>query len=157
MTGVPSSRVIVDVEGVFASRGVAGKRCDFVLFLQSAGDVLVIVPMELKSGDADASQVAEQLQAGAEFAAGIVSKTPAPIFRPVLFHGQGLHPKQRRELNRAKVRIQGVDVSIETGPLRPATQPGPSPLAARWRLKEGTPAPPGRGSKESAPVGQPSS
>ena len=114
MTGVPSSRVIVDVEGVFASRGVAGRRCDFVLFLQSAGDVLVIVPVELKSGDADASQVAEQLQAGAEFAAGIVSKTPAPIFRPVLFHGQGLQWKERRDLNRTKVRIQGVDVSIKT-------------------------------------------
>ena len=70
--------------------------------------------MELKSGDADASQVAEQLQAGAEFAASIVSKTPAPIFRPVLFHGQGLHPKQLKDLNRAKVRIQGVDVSIKT-------------------------------------------
>ena len=84
------------------------------LFLQSAGDVLVIVPMELKSGDADTSQVAEQLQAGAEFAAGIVSNTPAPTFRPVLFHGQGLHPKQRKDLNRAKVRIQGVDFSIKT-------------------------------------------
>ena len=114
MTGVPSSRVIVDVERVFASRRIAGRRCDFVLFLQSAGSVLVIVPVELKSGDADASQVAEQLQAGAEFAAGIVSNTPAPTFRPVLFHGQGLHPKQRKDLNRAKVRIQGVGFSIET-------------------------------------------
>lgn len=113
MTGVPSSRIIVDIERVFNSRRMAGRRCDFVLFLQSAGSVLVIVPMELKSGDADASQVAEQLQAGAEFAASIVSKTPAPIFRPVLFHGQGLHPKQLKDLNRAKVRIQGVDFSIK--------------------------------------------
>ena len=114
MTGVPSSRVIVDIERVFARRRMAGRRCDFVLFLQTAGDVLVIVPVELKSGDADASQVAEQLQAGAEFVAGIVSNTPAPTFRPVLFHGQGLHPKQRKVLNRAKVRIQGVDFSIKT-------------------------------------------
>ena len=113
MTGVPSSRVIVDTERVFTSRRMASRRCDFVLFLQTAGSVLVIVPVELKSGDADASQVAEQLQAGAEFAAGIVSNTPAPTFRPILFHGRGLHPKQLKDLNRAKVRIQGVDVSIE--------------------------------------------
>ena len=113
MTGVPSSRVIVDVERVFASRGMAGRRCDFVLFLQTAGDVLVVVPVELKSGDADTSQVAEQLQAGAEFAAGIVSNTLAPTFRPILFHGRGLHRKQLSELNRAKVRIQGVDFSIK--------------------------------------------
>ena len=118
MTDVPSSRVIVDVERVFQSRGLAGKRCDFVLFLQTARNALVIVPVELKSGHADTSQVVGQLQAGAEFAAsvvkGVASKTPAPIFRPVLFHGRGLHPKQRKDLNRAKVRIQGVELSIKT-------------------------------------------
>ena len=114
MTDVPSSRVIVDVERVFQSRGLAGKRCDFVLFLQTARNALVIVPVELKSGHADTSQVAGQLQAGAEFAEGIVSKTPDPIFRPVLFHGKKLHPKERNDLNRAKVRIQGVDLSIKT-------------------------------------------
>ena len=118
MTDVPSSRVIVDVERVFQSRGLAGKRCDFVLFLQTARNALVIVPVELKSGHADTSQVAGQLQAGAEFAASIVrsvvSKPPAPIFRPVLFHGKKLHPKERNDLNRAKVRIQGVDLSIKT-------------------------------------------
>ena len=115
MTDVPSSRVIVDMEKVFRSRRIAGKRCDFVLFLQTPRNALVIVPVELKSGGADTSHVAEQLQAGAEFAASVVSKAPAPpAFRPVLFHGQGLHPKQRKDLNRAKVRIQGVEVSIKT-------------------------------------------
>ena len=114
MTDVPSPRVIVDVERVFQSRGLAGKRCDFVLFLQTARNALVIIPVELKSGHADASQVAGQLQAGAEFAASVVPKIPTPIFRPVLFHGKKLHPTQRKDLNRAKVRIQGVELSIKT-------------------------------------------
>ena len=115
MTDVPSSRVIVDMERVFRSRRLTGKRCDFVLFFQKTKSVLVIVPVELKGGGVDASHVAEQLRAGAEFAARVVSKTPAPpTFRPVLFHGQGLHPKQRKDLNRAKVRIQGVEFSIKT-------------------------------------------
>ena len=114
MTDVPSPRIIVDVERVFQSRGLAGRRCDFVLFLQTARNALVIVPVELKSGHADASQVAGQLQAGAEFAAGIVSKTTNPIFRPVLFHGRKLHQKERNDLNRTKVRIQGVELSIKT-------------------------------------------
>ena len=70
--------------------------------------------MELKSGSVDASHVAEQLQAGAEFAAKVVSTASDPTFRPILFHGQGLHPKQRKDINRAKVRIQGVEVSIKT-------------------------------------------
>ena len=34
MTDVPSSRVIVDMERVFRSRRLTGKRCDFVLFFQ---------------------------------------------------------------------------------------------------------------------------
>ena len=114
MTDVPSPRVIVDMERVFRSRRLAGKRCDFVLFFQKTRNAPVIVPVELKGGGVDASQVAEQLQAGAEFAARVVSKTSDPTFRPILFHGQGLHPKQRRDINRAKVRIQGVEVSIKT-------------------------------------------
>ena len=39
---------------------------------------------------------------------------PSSRVIPILFHGQGLHPKQRKDLNRAKVRIQGVDFSIKT-------------------------------------------
>ena len=114
MTDVPSSRVIVDMEEVFKSPKLTGKQCDFVLFLQTTRNSLLIVPVELKSGRADASHVAEQLRAGAEFAAKVVSKTSAPTFRPILFHGRKLHPKQRRDINRAKVRIQGVEVSIKT-------------------------------------------
>ena len=114
MTDVPSSRVILDMERVFRSRRLAGKRCDFVLFFQTSRNPLVIVPVELKSGGADTSQVAEQLQAGAEFAASVVSKASEPTFRPILFHGRRLHPKQRRDLNRAKVRIQGVELGIKT-------------------------------------------
>ena len=114
MTDVPSSRVIVDMERMFRSRRLTGKRCDFVLFFQKTKNVLVIVPVELKGGGVDASQAAEQLQAGAEFAASVVSTASDPTFRPILFHGRRLHPKQRKDINRAKVRIQGVEVSIKT-------------------------------------------
>ena len=114
MTDIPSSRVVVDVERVFEVRKSTGKRCDFILFLHLGQDILVIAPMELKSGDADTSEVAEQLQAGAELAGTLVPKVPAPIFRPILFHGRRLHSKQRRDLNRAKIRIQGLELSIKT-------------------------------------------
>ena len=114
MTDIPSPRVVVDVERVFEARKSTGKRCDFILFLQLGQDILMIAPMELKSGGADTSEVAEQLQAGAELARTLVPKVPDPIIRPILFHGRKLHPKQRRDLNRAKVRIQGLELSIKT-------------------------------------------
>ena len=114
MTDIPSPRVVVDVERMFEVRKNTGKRCDFVLFLQLEQNNLVIAPLELKSGRADTSEVAEQLQAGAELARTLAPKVPAPIFRPILFHGRRLHSKQRRDLNRAKVRIQGLELSITT-------------------------------------------
>ena len=114
MTDIPSPRVVVDVERAFETRKNTGKRCDFILFLQLDQDNLMIAPMELKSGGADTSEVAAQLQAGAEFARTLVPDVPAPILRPILFHGRRLHSKQRRDLNRAKVRIQGLELSIKT-------------------------------------------
>ena len=114
MTDIPSPRVVVDVERTFEVRKSTGKRCDFILFVQVEQDTLVIAPMELKSGNADTSEVAEQLQAGVEFAVTLLPEAPSPLFRPILFHGRRLHSKQRRDLNRAKVRIQGVELSIKT-------------------------------------------
>lgn len=114
MTDVPPSRIVVDVERVFERRGLSGKRCDFILFFQASGNLLVIAPVELKSGDADTSEAAEQLQAGATFADDLVSKDYATIFRPILVHGHGMHPKERRDLNRAKIRFRGADLSIKT-------------------------------------------
>ena len=114
MTDIPPSRVVVDVERVLETRKSTGKRCDFILFVQTDRNTLLIAPMELKSGDADTSEVAEQLQAGAELAGTLVAKVPAPIFRPILFHGRRLHSKQRRDLNRAKIRIQCIELSIKT-------------------------------------------
>ena len=113
MTGIPSPRVVADADRAFPPHGILGRRCDFVLFFQTAPSILVIVPIELKSG-ADTSGVAEQLQAGATFAERIVPETPCSIFRPILFHGRSLHAKQRKALNRAKVRFRGVDLSIKT-------------------------------------------
>ena len=113
MTGIPSPRLVADADRAFPSHGISGKRCDFVLFFRTGEDVLVIAPMELKSG-ADTSGVAEQLQAGATFVERIVPDTPCSAFRPILFHGRSLHAKQRKALNRAKVRFRGVDLSIKT-------------------------------------------
>ena len=114
MTDIPCCRVVVDVDRLLEARKSTGKRCDFILYVQEDQNTLVVAPIELKSGSADTSEVAEQLQAGAELAETLAPEVPAPVFRPILFHGRGLHPKQRRDLNRAKVRIQGLKLSIKT-------------------------------------------
>ena len=115
MKDVPSQRVLVDADLAFPAHAMGGKRCDYVLFFIDADeDTLVTVPMELKGGGVDASETSEQLQRGAEFAHRFVPQTFRSRCHPVLFHSGSIHPKQRRTLNRAKVRFRGCQLTIKT-------------------------------------------
>lgn len=115
MEDVPSNRVVVDAERAFPAHGMEDGRCDYVLFFVGGSkDTLFGVPMELKSGTVDASEVSEQLQRGAEFVHRFTTRIRESICHPVLFHGRGIHPKQRKILNRAKVRFRGRKLTITT-------------------------------------------
>lgn len=115
MEDVPLNRVVVDAERAFPAHGIEGRRCDYVLFFVGGSkDTLFGVPMELKSGTVDASEVSEQLQRGAEFVHRFSTRVRKSICYPVLFHGRGIHPKQRKILNRAKVRFRGRKLTITT-------------------------------------------
>lgn len=112
MTGVPSPRVVVDADRVFPEHET---HCDYLLFFVAAGaDTLVAAPIELKSGEVDASKVAKQLQRGAGFVDGVAPTGPGTVCRPILFHGKRIHPQQRKVLNRAKVRFRGRSLTIKT-------------------------------------------
>ncbi len=118
MTGIPSERVVIDVEREFDSRNRTEKRCDRLLFfIDTAGNNLVAAPIELKSGKAKQSDVTEKLQNSLNFAAAIA---PGPqivttVYRPTLFQGRGLkwtNPKGTRQLN---VNFRGNKVRIRRG------------------------------------------
>ena len=116
MEDVARCRVIVDADLAFEAHNVSGSRCDYIVFLADSDTSAVVVPMELKSGGVDASEVAEQLQCGADFADRLVPRSNGEIrFRPVLFHGRRIHKKQLNTLNRTKVRFRGRDLTIQTG------------------------------------------
>lgn len=117
MTDVPKSRVIIDVDRALPPDKTKEKRCDYVLFLIGVHkEILVMMPMELKSGGFRATAVAGQLQQGAEFADRLVQGHSGPKFicHPILFHGKGIHEKERKSLNRAKVRFRGRQLTIKT-------------------------------------------
>ena len=111
MTGIPSDRVVIDVEGEFDSRNITEKRCDRLLFYID-GNNLVAAPIELKSGKAEQSEVTEKLQNSLHFAASIVPRTLTTVYRPILFHGRGIkwiNPRGTKQLNvnfRGKLRIR---------------------------------------------------
>ncbi len=85
-----------------------------LFFISAAKNTLFAVPMELKSGGVDASEVSAQLQRGAEFAERFAPSAFRSICHPVLFHGKSIHPKQRKTLNRTKVRFRGRQLTIKT-------------------------------------------
>ena len=114
LTGVSSDRVIVDAESAFPAHGLKGKRCDYVLFVTNPQGDLVAAPMELKSGNVNASGAADQLQGGATFAESVLPVTSATVCCPLLFHGRSIHPKERKALNRQKIEFFGQRVTIKT-------------------------------------------
>lgn len=80
------------------------KRCDCIFF---SNDGNWVVPIELKKGQPQASHIAEQLQASANFVASLLPCALQTRFIPVAVFGGRLRPKQRRLFRELKVRFQG--------------------------------------------------
>ena len=112
---MPSRRIIYDVDRGFTPQQTQGNRCDYVLFFESVSIKTVFaIPVELKSGDVDASQASKQLQRGLDIANSLIPATTESSCYPILFHGKKLHPKQRYTLNRSKVSFRGRKLTIIT-------------------------------------------
>ena len=114
LVDITQARVIANADSKGLARFFPGKRCDFILFFQNSDGTVVIVPLELKRGKADARSTAEQLQAGACFAESIIPDSCCPTCHPILFHGRKLNSVQRKELNRAKIDFREARLTIQT-------------------------------------------
>ena len=82
-----------------------GQRCDF-LFIGEYRNQEWVVPLELKRGKADASEIVPQLQAGASVAEGIVPARASVKFQPVAAYGGDLRRHQTNAFRNARNRIK---------------------------------------------------
>ena len=115
MAGVPLTRIVVDADSAFPAHGIQGGRCDRVLFLvHGSRETLVAAPIELKSGSVDVSKAFEQLRQGIEFVHRMLPEDENPLCRPLLVHGSGMHPKDWKRLNRAKIQFRDRELTIKT-------------------------------------------
>ena len=107
LTDIPGNRVVVDVDLAFAAHARSGKHCDRILFYEhTPQNSLVVVLIEHKGGTFDsATNVAEQLQGGANFVKSFISAGTKTICIPILFHGGGSHKVQRDKIKRLKVGL----------------------------------------------------
>lgn len=111
LTGLPTDRVVVDMDAVFPSGQRGQKQCDYVIFfLNTSENTCFVVPIELKRGAIKGARA--QLQQGANFAARYVPRGCKTICVPILFH-KGLSTFAHRALQKGKVRFRGMNMTVE--------------------------------------------
>ena len=119
LTDIPSQKIMIDVEKEFDTRGESGKRCDRMLFYDNAAKkTFIAVPIELKSGKAEESDVREKLENSLKFAATISPtrrESGEIVYVPVLFHGRDINWTNPRHRQQFIVRFQGKPLQILIG------------------------------------------
>lgn len=107
MAGVPSDRIVIDVDMAFPSNQNTGKRCDRILvYGDFVKNRLVVALIELKSGTFKATDVFEQLQESVVLFVDLIPQALETTCIPILFHGRGVSKLQFRDINRTPVRFQ---------------------------------------------------
>ncbi len=105
LKGIGKTRVIVDMDCGQLDLSQDQTRCDYV-FVGSHTKTDWVVPIELKRGGVEASEVSSQVQAGAKFAESKLLIDGENVrFRPVVAYGR-VHRSQIEELKRQKYRIR---------------------------------------------------
>ena len=102
----PSPFVLIDMDCDLLDIEEGSSRCDFLFVSKGDGDMPGwAAALELK-GRPRASTVVVQLQAGAQFAAGILPGNVEVRFRPVLFYSGGLHSNDTTRLRQASIKFK---------------------------------------------------
>lgn len=113
MQDLPRERVAVNLERAAELDTPAGlvgrhnKRCDFVFVAEEDAATVWAAPLELKSANFRASDVAAQLQGGAAALEKLIPREQAVRFRPVIA-SQRVPKAQRASLMRQRVRFRGI-------------------------------------------------
>ena len=116
LTGVSESdRVVVDLDKVFPSGQEGENQCECVIFYFDDAGNFVVVPIELKGGEVDASEASKQLKGGAAFAIDYTPKGVKSICHPILFCN-GMSKAEYRQLKKpqSQVPFGGKSFEIKT-------------------------------------------
>ena len=106
MSGLPTPRVLADLDCGALNLPAKLQRCDYFLVTED-NDSSLVAPIELKGGRVRGSEVAAQLQQGAKAAEKWLP--PGASFRlvPILVHRRGIHKHELKHLRGTKIRLRG--------------------------------------------------
>ena len=116
MAGIRGQRVIIDLDCEDLNLPPNQTLCDYIFFgtKKRDADKDWVVPMELKKGNVDISDVAKQLQGGANVADQIIPHDASMNFIPVVASGNFSKHEQRQLRNRSNnVRFRGRSAIIQ--------------------------------------------
>ena len=105
LRGVPSVRVIVDMDCDALRIPDVQKRCDY-LFFGEERDTTCVAPIELKRGRFSVSAVLEQIKGGIGMAESWLPPGVSFRFVPVLVHDGTIHREDRKALLSRKVQLR---------------------------------------------------
>lgn len=110
----PTNRVVLDVDLASPTDRAKTNQCDLILFhIDDVQNVLVGVPMELKSGDVKASVVMAQLREGARIVDNFTPRNIEIDLIPILVH-DGIDKAQYERLKLFRIRFRGDEYPITT-------------------------------------------
>ena len=108
----PTPSITIDMDKPQAPVRQNETKCDYI-FIGGCDDVF-LVPLELKRGKLDASDVAKQLQAGANIAAArIIPKREQVQFLPVAVCGGKFHRVEIRRLLQSKIHFKSQSSNVQ--------------------------------------------
>ena len=105
------NRLIIDCDKPGSPFGQDDKKCDCLIFEETENGEGRAIPIELKSGRIRASEVIEQLQAGARAVENLIPAGVAVQLQPLLAYGE-IPKGERAALNNRVVRFRGKGIRI---------------------------------------------
>lgn len=110
LTLLPNIRTVLDADTYAQKCNHTGCICDFFVFWSGPG--LQAAAVEMKGRAWKASEVQQQLQAGAQVINALAGTTSIPNFQPILVYESAKHSAQIKSLGGKKIRFRGKDFRI---------------------------------------------
>lgn len=105
LTDAPGQRLVLDLDRPGAPTGPGGGRCDYLFVADDFQDADWVAPVECKRGALKASQVVEQLRAGAAVAESLIPSGSDFELRPIAAT-RSVPKAQRRKLRESSSFIR---------------------------------------------------
>lgn len=106
MGQAPFPFILIDMDCDLLEIDEQSNLCDFLFVSEGDGDTPGwVAALELKGRPAS-SKIIDQLQAGAQFAARVLSRDADIQFRPIAFYSGRMHREELTRLRRASIRFR---------------------------------------------------